>query len=324
MSTTGKLDVKAINAIIGGKVTWYPAYRNDKGTFISERATFPVYINYPKNKAGIAPEPSNFMATVWGPMECGKAAFYFSKGKVMQIFGELEIHQIPLTIQGQIVTQISTGKEYDHVNRGYYQAGQTVPVMTTRVNFNATETFFGMESNQTLALRDVQLPGWRTEGTPGNVEWKQYLTKLKAIKAQGWHGGEMYGFAKVGKVNGTVLHLVDGHYVPLTNAVATQGAAANVLPLPGAAPITAPANTMPLPGTAPAQAPAQAPTTVTGTGTMMKDPADGKVYELMTNGMLREVIQTAPATGPLTNMLPAVPGTATAPNLPAPGNALSI
>jgi hypothetical protein len=216
------------NGVIAGVPTFYPGFIKANGEFVSPHLVTPVYINH-DNGGYNNPDPnakrkasSLLELTIWGDKACAVGAHWFTPGKKMNFRGRMESKKLPVKNNvGEVVLQIASGVEVDPASGQKFQQGTQIPIYRWRNSFIIEKFHFGEDS----AEANRQKPqGWNVEGTQGYQAWQQFIAGKKASQAAGYQGGDTFGIAKVGKVNGQLARKDEqGNVVALGNAVAPQG-----------------------------------------------------------------------------------------------------
>jgi len=249
-----------INGVVGGACTYYPGYVKSTGEFVTPHLTVPIYVNrddFGRDNAAADPNakrrPSSFFElTIWGEKPCAVAAHWFTSGKRLTLRGRMDSKKLAVKDnQNNMVLQISTGLEVDPDTDQKFQRGMQIPIYRWRNSLIIERFHFGEDSADANRRKPV---GWNVEGTQGYLDFQQYIRNMQASQAAGYQGGDTFGLAKVGRVNGQLARKdAAGNIIPMAATVAPGFAAPGavipgaVLPQPGVV-LPQPGAVLPQPG----------------------------------------------------------------------------
>lgn len=161
------------------RMTYHPAFTNDKGKDINARLTIPILINLKNQEL-----PSNMLITAWGKMTdiCAKA---LNPGREVNMVVEPKQYQTTYKQKGQVVL----------INN--------LPLNITGYSYNLKEISFGTESASFIAneiTRGLRGPDWFKPGSPDQAALE---TRRKQINATEYiPGSTSFGYAVVSGTTG--------------------------------------------------------------------------------------------------------------------------
>jgi len=195
-----------INGTIGGQPQYFPGYIKQNGEFVSPHLTVPIYVNSRRDRQQVGGpqakrENSMFELTLWGEKLCAVGAHWWTKGKTMTFLGHMTSKRLQVTHNGQIVHVVAGGNETDPETGQKFQAGMQIPLWRRRPSFIVDTFEFGEDSAEVNRQKPA---GWNIEGTPGHAQWSQVIQQIQQLVNAGYQGGDTFGLAKVGRVNGQI------------------------------------------------------------------------------------------------------------------------
>jgi len=218
-----------INGVVAGNPTFYPGYIKQNGEYCSPHLVTGIYVNHDNYNRGGVVDPnakqkpaSLFELVIWGDKPCAVGAHWWNQGKTLTFRGRMESTKLAVKNNAnEMIMQISTGRETDPETKQAFIAGTSIPIYRWRQSFIIEKFHFGGDSAKTRQERNHLFPGWEVEGSgQGYINWQAEVARLKASQNAGYHGGDSFGIAKIGRVNGQLaVKDAAGNVSPLGNTV---------------------------------------------------------------------------------------------------------